>query len=54
MSETELALLNQVTRQFFSEGVTKFLRIAQLRPGLGDKIGSGQSYLSELPIEARE
>jgi hypothetical protein len=33
-SETELALLNQVTRQHFSKGVTKFLRIAQLPPAL--------------------
>jgi len=30
MSEIQLALLNQVTRQDFSKGVTKFLRIAQL------------------------
>jgi hypothetical protein len=36
-SETELALLNQVTRQDFSKGVTKFLRIAQLPPALGLK-----------------
>ena len=36
-SETELVLLNQVTRQDFSKGVTKFLRIAQLPPALGIK-----------------
>lgn len=34
-SETELALLNQVTRQDFTKGVTQFLRIAQLLPPWG-------------------
>jgi hypothetical protein len=37
MSEQDFALLNQVTRQDFSKGVTKFLRIAQLPPALGIK-----------------
>lgn len=36
-SETELALLNHVTRQDFSKGVTKFLRVSQLPPALGIK-----------------
>ena len=36
-SETELALLNQVTRQDFSKGVTRFLRVSQLPPALGIK-----------------
>ena len=33
-TEAELALLNQVTRQDFSKGVTQFLRITQLPPAL--------------------
>jgi hypothetical protein len=36
-SESELALLNQVTRQDFSKGVTKFLRMSQLPPALALK-----------------
>jgi hypothetical protein len=37
MSEQEFALLNQVTRQDFSKGVTKFLRISGLPPAFGLK-----------------
>jgi hypothetical protein len=33
-SEHEFALINQVTRQDFSKGVVKFLRMAQLPPSL--------------------
>jgi hypothetical protein len=37
MTEQEFALLNQVTRQDFSKGVTKFLRVSQLPPAFGLK-----------------
>lgn len=37
MSEQDFALLNQVTRQDFSKGVTKFLRVSQLPPSFGSK-----------------
>src|SRR5260370_37486226 len=33
-SETELALMNQLTLQGFSKGVVRFLRMAQLPPAL--------------------
>jgi hypothetical protein len=37
MTEQEFALLNRVTEQDFSKGVTKFLRMAQLPPSLALK-----------------
>ncbi|SRR5258707_5130717 len=37
LSEQEFALLNQVTRQDFSKGVTKFLRVSQMPPAFGLK-----------------
>jgi hypothetical protein len=44
-SETELALLNQVTREDFSKGVTKFLRMAQLPPALGIKSDAAKARM---------
>jgi hypothetical protein len=43
MSEIQLALLNQVTRQDFSKGVTKFLRVSQLPPAFGLKTDAAKS-----------
>jgi hypothetical protein len=43
MSEIQLALLNQVTRQDFSKCVTKFLRIAQLPPAPGIKADAAKA-----------
>jgi len=42
-----LALLNQVTRQDFSKGVTKFLRISQLPPAFGLKTDAAKSNFRE-------
>jgi hypothetical protein len=47
--ETEVALLNQVTRQDFSKGVTRFLRIAQLPPALGLKSDAAGRLKAKQP-----
>ena len=47
--ETEVALLNQVTRQDFSKGVTRFLRIAQLPPALGSKSDAAGRLKAKQP-----
>jgi hypothetical protein len=48
MSEQEYALLNQVTKQDFSKGVTPFVRISQLPPAFNLK-ATRQSQVSALP-----
>jgi hypothetical protein len=52
-SETELALLDHVTRQDFSKGVTKFLRIAQLPPALGIKSDAAKASFRNRQLDAR-
>ena len=47
--ETEVALLNQVTRQDFSKGVTRFLRITQLPPALGLKSDAAGRLKAKQP-----
>jgi hypothetical protein len=53
MSEIQLALLNQVTRQDFSKGVTKFLLIAQLPPALGIKSDAAKASFRNHQLDAR-
>lgn len=43
MTEQEFALLNQVARDDFSEGVTKFLRVSQLPPALALKADAAKA-----------